>query len=173
MWTPPGSLREHPYWVRYPLLAVLLGGVLGWAAGRHPRGPDPLMAVSPRGSDLLVDACRVLFAFSVAVVALFFLLGLLGGERGVRSRLTNGLGAAAFAASVVLIFAGGGFVLCSGLALLSLWAGMGAGPLVGAVLGALSVGLAIGLGLLCLRPVGRVLVRKKLEAVANAEEDSH
>jgi hypothetical protein len=169
---PLKSLLDRFSWFGYPLVAVLLGGLLGRAAGRHPRGLDPLTVLSPRGSELLVDVCWIGLAFVVAVAVLGFLLGLAGGEGGPRSRLANGMGAAAFAVSGVLIFVGGGFLLCSALVFLSLWAGMGAGSPLGALLGASSVALVIGIGLFCLRPVGRVLGKKKLEAMANAEEDT-
>jgi len=161
--------------VLYPLAAVLIGGVLGSLAGKHPRDPDPFTVLSPQGSAVLLDALLIIVAFAAALAAIAFLFGFLAPGQSIRSRLTNGFAGVALAGLVPLVFVGGGFVLCSALVLLSLWAGMGVGSLLGAVYGATSVGLLLGLMALCISWLGRSLGRRIVNmkrGIIGAEEDA-
>jgi hypothetical protein len=172
---PTESLFDRCSWLAYPLVAVLLGGLLGRVAGRHPRNPDPLTALSPKGFAILIDVCWVGGGLTVVAAAFCFLSGFFD-ERGLRRRLVNGLNGAHIGVLLILVCVGCPVAICMALAVLSLWAGMGAGPYLGALLGATSVALAIGLSILCLaslgRPAGRWIVKKKREAIADAEEDA-
>lgn len=171
---PTHSTRWRFSWVLFPLAAVLIGGVLGSLAGKQPRDPDPFTVLSPRGSAVLLEAFLIIVAFAAALAAIVFLFSLLAPGQSLRSRLPNGLAVGAFVGLFPLVFVGGGFVLCSALVLLSLWAGMGAGSLRGAAYGATSIGLTLGLMVLCISWLGRFLGRRIVNmkrGIIGIEED--
>jgi hypothetical protein len=166
MTKPPESLLDRWSWLEYPLAAVMLGGLLGRIAGRQPCGSDPFLVLSNFGSAFLIDGFLIIVAFTASVGILLILLCLIAGDGGIRSRLMAGFVIAAFVGFIVLVFSGGAFVVCCALAVLSLWAGVGAGPFLGAILGATSVAVVIALGGLCLsglgRFAGRLIVKKQV-----------
>jgi hypothetical protein len=149
--------------------------VLGSIAGRHPRDLDPVKGLVPEGSAILIDVCWYGLWILVSFVAFCFFCGVICGVIGstnvhIRQRLANGLKGIILGVFLVAVCLGGPVLVCAALAALSLWAGMGAGPQFGALYGAMSVAVAIGLGARCFRPFGRLIVKKKQEAMADVEE---
>ena len=164
------ELVDRWSWLAYPVGAVVVGGILGGAAGNHPRGPDPFVVPLTRDTSFLIDT----FWVGLVVAAGSALLGFFSGFTecsGAFRRLANGCGCAISGALIVLIGLGTPVAVCLALAALSWWAGLGAGP----KLGAASVAGAIGLGAICLwhlgRPLGRYMIRKQREALEGLEEE--
>ncbi len=167
------ELFDRWSWLGYPIGAVVVGGFLGGVAGNHPRGPDSLSALPTRSSALLIGVFWTGLLVVTGAAFLGFLIGF-AADSGAYRRLANGCACSIFGTLLVLIGLGTPIAVCSALAMLSWWAGLGAGPELGALLGAASAAGAISVGTICLlllgRPLGRYMVKKQREAVEGLEK---